>query len=130
EGAQRAAYDEGSGATMRDQLRLLKDRDHRCVIMVRKIQSLGFSAPELLAGHFETFGPVQDVLVPQSQARSCKSAQSVVRQRPAHLGFVIMASAASAEAAFAEGAEHIVEGSAIILEPFDEARWQAGADRK
>jgi hypothetical protein len=130
EGAQRVAYDEGSGATMRDQLRLLKERDHRCVIMVRKIQYLGFSASELLADYFGTFGSVQDVLVPQSQARSCKGAHAAVRQRPAHLGFVIMESAASVKAAFATGAEHIVGGAAIILEPFDEARWQAGADRK
>jgi hypothetical protein len=130
ERAQRVAYDEGSGKTLRDQLRLLKDRDHRCVIMVRKIQYLGFSASELLADYFGTFGSVQDVLVPQSQARSAKAPQETVRQRPAHLGFVIMESAAGVEAAFAAGAEHIVGGAAIILEPFDEARWQAGAYRK
>jgi len=134
--AQRPADEEGSGETMREQLRLLKDKDHRCVILTRRIQYLGFSASTELENHFKAFGPVHHVLVPRSHVKSSylptgsRRRQATVRQRPAHLGFVIMDSAAGAEAAFAAGAEHAIGGNTIILEPFDEARWRAGAEEQ
>ncbi|CAK0879335.1 unnamed protein product [Prorocentrum cordatum] len=52
--------DEVGGVTMRDLLRMLKDKEHRCVILTRRIQYLGFSAPTQLEDHFGAFGPVQE----------------------------------------------------------------------
>jgi hypothetical protein len=133
---QRPAGEEGSGSTMRDQLRLLKDKERSCVILARRIQYLGFSASAQLEDHFRAFGPVQNVLVPQSHVKSCylpsgsKKRQATVRQRPAHLGFVIMQCASGAEAAFAAGTEHTIGGATVVLEPFDEARWKAGSDEQ
>ncbi|CAK0835830.1 unnamed protein product [Prorocentrum cordatum] len=125
--AQRPAGEEGSAGTMRDQLRVLKDQERNCVILARRIQYLGFSASTQLENHFKAFGPVKDVLVPQSHV---KNRQAAVRQRPAHLGFVVMASAAGAEAAFEAGTEHVIGGATIILEHFDETRWKAGSDEQ
>ncbi|CAK0879514.1 unnamed protein product, partial [Prorocentrum cordatum] len=133
---QRPAGEEASGLTMRDQLRLLKDKEHSCVILTRKIQYLGFTASEQLEEHFRAFGRVQDVLVPRSHVKSSylpsgsKKRQATVRQRPAHLGFVVMENAAGAEAAFAAGTEHKIGETTIVLEQFDEARWGISPDEQ
>jgi len=115
---------------MREQLRQLQDAEKGTVLTVRKIQYLGFSAPTHLEEHFKTFGPVSYVLVPQSHVRSSflpsgiKKRQATIRQRPAHLGFVIMGTPAAAQAAFDAGSQHTIGEASVILEPFDEARWK------
>jgi hypothetical protein len=64
--------------------------------------------------------------------KSCyvsKSRLAAVRQRPAHLGFVIMESAADADAALKAGTEHMIGGATIVLDPFDATRWKVGSDK-
>jgi hypothetical protein len=123
----------GRAVTMRDQLRELEDVEHNCVMLARRIQYLGFSASTQLEDHFKAFGPVQCVVVPQSHVKPVKPPSEAgsgseraepVRQRPANLAFVIMESAAGADAALAAGKEHLIGGATIVMEPFDGTRWK------
>jgi hypothetical protein len=119
-----------SMGTMRDQLRQLEDVGPGCVILARKIQYLGLSASTLIEHHFKAFGPVQDVVVPSSHVKPCRlpsesdDRAEAVRQRPANLAFVVMESAAGAEAALAAGTEQLIGGTTVVLEPFDGTRWK------
>lgn len=132
--APRPAGEAGGDVTMRDSLRDLEDVEHSCVILARRIQYLGFSASTQLEGHFKTFGTVQCVVVPQSHVKPTKTPSEAGsssdqpapagRQRPANLAFVIMESAAGAEAVLAAGTEHTIGGAKIVLEPFDGTRWK------
>ncbi|CAK0903197.1 unnamed protein product [Prorocentrum cordatum] len=110
-----------SGETMRAHLEELRGKGGGRTLVVRKIQRLGFDSPEKLKAHFEQYGAVEGVLINHSYVRStgrrAKQAPAT-RVRPAHLGFVVMGSAAGAEAAASDGETHLVLGNAIEVQKF------------
>ena len=88
-------------------LKGLRDVDAACVLLIRKTRGLHVAA---FREHFEAYGRVHDVLVPQPQQRR--------RMRPSNIAFVIMAEAGAAQAAVAAGREQVVAGCWVAV-----ARW-------
>lgn len=117
-----------SGETMRAHLEELRGKGSGRTLVVRKIQRLGFDSPEKLKAHFEQYGEVECVLINHSYVRNTRrgafesalQAKQVpaTRVRPAHLGFVVMGSAAGAEAATGDGETHLVLGNPIEVQKF------------
>eukprot|EP00746_Dinoflagellata_sp_MGD_P026596 gnl/MRDRNA2_/MRDRNA2_162677_c0_seq1.p1 gnl/MRDRNA2_/MRDRNA2_162677_c0~~gnl/MRDRNA2_/MRDRNA2_162677_c0_seq1.p1 ORF type:complete len:356 (+),score=51.82 gnl/MRDRNA2_/MRDRNA2_162677_c0_seq1:87-1154(+) len=108
----------GKGS-LREDLQLLRGRDHRCVVVVRKIKQLGFQAPSLLASHFSKHGAVEDVLVALTNSRRKSQRKKVdIRTRPAAMGFVVMKSAEGAARILQCGELQDVQGSCIQVHPF------------
>lgn len=97
---------------MQEILQTLKTVDQQHVIIVRKIKKLGFNSATALRQHFGRCGTVERIFVSHSHLHS--------RTRPASLGFVVMDSAESREAALAMGAEQVVRDITIYVGPFEQ----------
>lgn len=110
---------------MKAQLQALQLEAPECVLIARRIQRLGFSSPEKLRTHFESFGEVKSVHVSHSLVKSrlatrdCeRDSNTFWRQRPAALGFVVMSAASAAAQILAEGPEHTVEDVKVTVQAF------------
>lgn len=89
--------------------------DDARVLSVRKINHLGFHSAPALQTYFSSFGTVQRVMVTPTVVK-CKpglSGNEKKRARPAGLGFVVMSTAAEAQAVLSRGETHIVNGVEI-----------------
>lgn len=84
------------GGTLRTHLERMNGEDPRCILVVRRINRLGFQSPTLLEEYFERFGGTRRVLVAHSRVKP-STKRPAYRIRPAGLGFVVMASPESAE---------------------------------
>lgn len=104
--------------TMKAQLQALQLEAPECVLIARRIQRLGFSSPEKLRTHFESFGEVKSVHVSHSLVKSRRDSNTFWRQRPAALGFVVMSAASAAARILAEGPEHTVEDVKVTVQAF------------
>lgn len=108
----------GEGS-LRQDLELLRGRNHRCVVVVRKIKQLGFEAPSLLTSHFSKHGDVEEVLVALTNSRrKSKRRKEEIRTRPAAMGFVVMKSAEGAARVLQFGELQDVQGVWIQVHPF------------
>jgi len=67
-------------------LGILDTEDDSCILIVRRISKLGFAAQNALTAFFSGFGPVKRVLLLPSRGKGD------TRNRPASMGFVVMAS--------------------------------------
>lgn len=110
-------------ATLRMHLRSLINIDSGRVLIVRKINRLGFASQAVLHEHFSWYGVVERVLVAHSRVKSTsaadKSASPVSsRLRPSGLGFIVMSRAADAQAILANGSEQPVNGIMVRLQQF------------
>eukprot|EP00913_Durusdinium_trenchii_P031299 g29306.t1 len=94
-----------------------KDPDK--LIIVRRINKLGFKASRKLKQYFGEFGTVVRVLIAHSTCRDLKDTEGKVRQRPSSLGFVQLASAEAVRQALALGTEQEVEGAVILVQKFE-----------
>lgn len=103
--------------TLRSHLQWLQTRDPGCVLVVRKINRLGFESASILKQHFSKYGPVDAVLVAHSQVK-CPNRQSATRTRPAGLGFVVMMGVADVKAVLQIGDEHRVCDQLINVHSF------------
>mmetsp|Transcript_21148 Transcript_21148/g.58638 ORF Transcript_21148/g.58638 Transcript_21148/m.58638 type:complete len:569 (-) Transcript_21148:271-1977(-) len=113
-----------TGETLRMHLRSLIKIDSGRILIVRKINRLGFSSPELLEKHYTWYGTVERVLVAHSRVKSSSVAVQAgsnltSRLRPSGLGFVVMSKPEEAEAILAEGPEQIVCGAVIRVQQFE-----------
>lgn len=95
----------------------LREFDRNQVLMVRKINQLGFESEEVLKAHYAQYGEVKRVYLSRCLVRAraewvqrktalSKGAAYEVkewRQRPSTLGFIVMGSAAEVQAILAEG---------------------------
>lgn len=96
------------------------------IFLVRKIQRLGLGSADAVRTHFSSYGEVEDVLVAHSPVLSgCKT--YVRRLRPSNLAIVIMKTATMADRVHAEGKDQVVQGSSVLVEPY-ERRGQNKAD--
>eukprot|EP00913_Durusdinium_trenchii_P035421 g33147.t1 len=101
-----------SGDTLRMHLRSLLQVDSSRVLIVRKINRLGFSSPQILKEHFSWYGTVENVLVAHSRVKSGGGQNGIVsRLRPSGLGFVVMGKGEEASKILAEGPEQQVQGT-------------------
>jgi hypothetical protein len=94
--------------TMRHNLRELENLDHSRIVLVRKINRLGMKSPEFLEAHYSQYGKVEQVLAPHSHVKL--KGGCGWRLRPTCLGFIVMSTAAEAEAILAAGPEQQIRG--------------------
>lgn len=105
--------------TLSTSLQLLSKEDPDKLIIVRRINKLGFKASRKLKQYFGEFGTVVRVLIAHSTCRDLKDTEGKVRQRPSSLGFVQLASAEAVRQALALGTEQEVEGAVILVQKFE-----------
>lgn len=116
-----------SGETLRMPLRSLLHVDSNRVLIVRKINRLGFSSPTTLKEHFSWYGTVEKVLVAHSRVKSGGGQAGMVsRLRPSGLGFVVMSRMEEAEVILAQGAEQQVCGTVIRVQKFERRMSESG----
>merc|ERR1719272_2363415 len=85
------AEERGWNGTLRTHLSVLQDEDPMCVLIVRRINRLGFESDAALKEYFTKFGSVRHVLVAHSRVKP-NAKRPLARVRPAGIGFVVMAS--------------------------------------
>lgn len=120
-----------TGETLRMHLRSLIKIDSARILIVRKINRLGFASPELLEQHYSWFGHVERVLVAHSRVKSSAyqgmgANKLNSRLRPSGLGFLVMSKIEEAEAILAAGSEHIVCGALIRVQQFERRMTELG----
>jgi hypothetical protein len=104
--------------TLSTSLRKLEDVDPACVVIVRRINKLGFKATRALKHHFSAYGQVVQVLLAHSTAKQFSDQQFVTKRRPTNLGYIQMASAEMVMKILADGEERDVEGVQIAVQRF------------
>mmetsp|Transcript_62288 Transcript_62288/g.100810 ORF Transcript_62288/g.100810 Transcript_62288/m.100810 type:complete len:558 (-) Transcript_62288:219-1892(-) len=108
------------GETLRMHLRSLLSVDSSRVLIVRKINRLGFSSPTTLKEHYSWYGAVENVLVAHSRVKSGSGQAGIVsRLRPSGLGFIVMSTIEEAESILKGGQEQLVCGSVIRVQKFE-----------
>jgi len=106
--------------TLRTHLQALLKFEAGCILIVRKINRLGFDSAQLLKEHFSLSGTVVEAYVAHSRVKPNNSRQSNgSRWRPSGLGFVVMSSADEAAAILEQGREHQICGCAIRVQKFE-----------
>eukprot|EP00929_Paragymnodinium_shiwhaense_P014387 TRINITY_DN122291_c0_g1_i1.p1 TRINITY_DN122291_c0_g1~~TRINITY_DN122291_c0_g1_i1.p1 ORF type:complete len:515 (+),score=116.27 TRINITY_DN122291_c0_g1_i1:128-1672(+) len=98
-------------------LQLLENTDATKVFVVRKINKLGFKAPQLLKRHFGNYGPVLRVLLAHSTARKTATTEHHMRRRPSSFGFVEMANPDCVAEILEE--EHAINGILLVVQRFE-----------
>jgi len=106
-----------SAGSLKQDLEMLRNYDHDCVLIVRKIKKLGFESPAALREHFARYGEVADVMVAHSHVKPTPKRPGG-RVRPAALGFVVMGSGDAARAAVEAGDEQMVCDVTIEVSEF------------
>lgn len=105
--------------TLSSSLQLLSVEDPDCLLIVRRINKLGFKAGKILKKHFSHYGPVVRVLVAHSTMRQHGEPQAPTRRRPSSLGFVQMSASEAVQQILARGNEQEVDGSFIRVQRFE-----------
>jgi hypothetical protein len=109
--------------TVRTHLQLLQEVDPARVLLVRKINRLGFDSPDILKHHFSWYGAVEHILVSHSRMKWTQQSSTRVissRVRPSGMGFIVMASPQAAAAVLAHGLEQVVAGATILVQRFEQ----------
>jgi len=118
---------------MKAQLQALSQENTDAIIIVRRIQKLGFKSPEILWAHFEKVGKVKGVHVAHSTVKTQprttdSSVEANYRQRPAALGFVVMEEAEAVTKILAEGKERTIEDSQVVVQAFERHEEDEGGE--
>merc|ERR1719492_723066 len=109
--------------TLRMHLRSLINVDSGRVLIVRKINRLGFASQAILHEHFSWYGVVERVLVAHSRVKSTSAADKGAspvssRLRPSGLGFLVMSRVEDAQAILANGSQQPVNGIMVRIQQF------------
>lgn len=89
--SKRQMEERGWNGTLRTHLSTLQNEDPMCILIVRRINRLGFESDEALQEYFTQLGGVRHVLVAHSRVKP-SAKRPLARVRPAGIGFVVMAS--------------------------------------
>lgn len=110
----------GENETMISHLQMLQQIDPSRVVLVRKINRLGFESPVALKEHYSWYGTVETVLVSHCRVKSTHSQNRAMssRLRPSGMGFVVMCRSEEVNAIIGEGNEQIVAGVTILVQRF------------
>jgi len=116
------------------QLSQLQEEDPGKLLIVRKINRLGFNSARILQQHYERYGVVTKVLLSNKHEKDA-GAPFPTRLRPSGIGFVLFESAEGAAEALAEGPSQIqglanclsfsyevVAGVEIVVRAFEKRR--------
>lgn len=98
----------GADETLRTHLRDLQKVSSDRVVLVRKINRLGFESADVLKQHYSMYGTVDRVLVAHSHVKS-QNRRCGSRLRPSGLGFVVMGSKQEAEAILEDGLDQLIQ---------------------
>jgi len=100
----------------------LDSQDPEKVVIVRKINRLGFGADAALRQHFGRYGVVEEILLsgaPNKPASSSRPEANVrTRWRPAGFAFLVMESSEAACAALSGGTEQLINGVTVLVSEF------------
>lgn len=110
--------------TLSTSLQMLSREDADVLLIVRRINKLGFKAGRRLKQHFSQYGTVIRVLVAHSTCRPSDSG-SQARKRPSSLGFIHMSKPQDVAQILSLGPEHEVEGVSIRVQRFERQHGQA-----
>jgi len=116
------------GHTLSASLQTLASVDPACLLIVRRINKLGFKASRKLKQHFSTYGAVIRVLVAHSTAKQRGDPESRSRRRPSSLGFVHMAQPSAVAEILKRGEDQDIAGSIIRVQGFERYGRNALAD--
>jgi len=105
--------------TLSTSLQLLANEDPDTLIIVRRINKLGFKAVRALKRHLSIHGEVVRVLVAHSVARKRGDTECQLRRRPSSLGFVQMKTAEAVGKVLAGGCEQEINGAVICIQRFE-----------
>jgi len=106
--------------TLRTHLQALLKFEASCILIVRKINRLGFDSAQVMKEHFSLRGTVVEVYVAHSRVKPTNCRQSHgSRWRPSGLGFVVMSRADEAAAILNQGGEQDICGCAIRVQKFE-----------
>mmetsp|Transcript_121955 Transcript_121955/g.210851 ORF Transcript_121955/g.210851 Transcript_121955/m.210851 type:complete len:269 (+) Transcript_121955:40-846(+) len=100
------------------QLRQLEEEDPRKLLVVRKINRLGFDSADILQEYFGQFGTVSKVLLSNKHEKQPGS-PFPVRLRPSGIGYVLFDTVEGAAQALAKGAVQVVNGVEIAIRAFE-----------
>jgi len=109
----------------------LDSEDPTKVVIVRKINRLGFGAEAALWDHFSRYGMVEEILPSGAPSKptnnSGTEAKARTRLRPAGFAFVVMGSSDAAHAVLNAGAQQLINGVTVLVNEFRN-RSALGAD--
>jgi len=111
--------------TLSTSLQMLSKEDPDTLLIVRRINKLGFKGAKKLKTYFAQFGQVSKVLVAHSTCRQTGDIPCQARRRPSSLGFVHMASADAVQKVLACGADQEVDGAVIRVQMFERQHGEA-----
>jgi hypothetical protein len=95
----------------------LEKEDPNKILILRRINRLGFNSGDILKQHYERYGPVSKVLLSNAHARQ-EGTPYPVRLRPSGIGYILFERAEDAACALAEGETHVVAGVEIFARGF------------
>jgi len=110
------------GETIRTHLQQLQGVDAARVLLVRKINRLGFESDNILKEHYSWYGNVENVFVSHSRVKATHNSTKKVissRVRPSGMGFVVMSTVEEANAILAAGGEQVVQGATIYVQSYE-----------
>jgi hypothetical protein len=111
--------DQQRSQTLSASLQQLATVNPDCLLVVRRINKLGFKASRILKKHFSSEGKVMRVLVAHSTVRHSDPEREGFRRRPSSLGFVQMETAEAVARILDRGEEQHVDGYVIRVQPFE-----------
>jgi len=95
----------------------LQQEDPAKILIVRKINRLGFDSAEKLKEHFERFGPVEKVRLSNAHAKQPGNFRS--RVRPSGIAFLLFQDAQDATRALAAGASQVIANAEVFVRGFE-----------
>lgn len=110
--------------TLSTSLQMLSRENSDMLLIVRRINKLGFKAGRRLKQHFSQYGAVMRVLVAHSTCRPSDSGAQA-RKRPSSLGFIQMAKPQDVAKILSLGHDHEVDGVSIRVQKFERQHGQA-----
>jgi hypothetical protein len=101
-----------------EHLSKLDSIDPRRVLLVRRINLLGFEADAKIRAHFSSFGTVEDILFSGCRDEGAQNCTNNVRQRPSRFCFLVMSTPEEAAAALDWGESHTLENVVVLVRRF------------
>jgi hypothetical protein len=100
------------------QLNELQSEDPDKLLIVKKINRLGFDSADILKAHFEQFGPVEKVRLSNAHTKDAGTSHHV-RLRPSGIAFVLFKSSEAAAQVLAEGDTQSIHGLEVYVRGFE-----------
>jgi hypothetical protein len=108
----------------------LQSEEPEKIIIVRKINRLGFDSAEILKKHFQQYGAVDMVRLSNAHHKDRKERgrySSEVRLRPSGIGFVVFQDSKVAAQVLAEGETRMINGVEVRMRAFERRRFDSSS---